>query len=157
MNAMIILLMLPLSFLFSPSMNTSSANRDPSFVKAYLPKTVEIEIEVTFGRKKKGCSGLGICDIGASGGTREVLAGNKAVATATATDGIINNLYFSRVLVNNENISEYLSGSHFMVGENFSGAFTLGGQKYTLNLKAGKYPIQKSEQGFNIGMPPTLR
>jgi hypothetical protein len=155
MKAILFALVLPFTMLFNTEPTSVTPDPAQAFEESYeLPKKVEVEVEIDLGRKKKGCSGLGVCKISGSAGIKGILDGNRAIATATVEDGRITSLNFHRASMNKNTLSTYFSGSHFVVGENFSATFSHKGQKFIMNLKAGKYRIQKTKTGFNIGMPP---
>jgi hypothetical protein len=159
MKAILFVFMLPFTMLFTneqPSTLVSDVNL--TVEENYeLPKKVEVEVEVDFGRKKKGCSGFGVCSISGSAGIKGILDGSSAFGRATAENGQITSITFLRASMNKKTLSTYFSGSQFIMAEDFSASFSHKGQKFIMNLKAGKYRMQKTSNGFNIGMPPTMR
>ncbi len=158
MKAILFALVLPFTMLFSGEPTTVTADYDQTIEENYkLPKKVDVDVEIDLGRKKKGCSGFGVCKISGSAGIKGILDGNRVIATATAENGQITSLHFHSSSMNENTLKTFFSGSQFVVGENFSATFSHKGQRFILNLKAGKYRIQKTRTGFNIGMPPTLK
>jgi hypothetical protein len=155
MKAILFALVLPFTMLFSIEQPTVTSDPDLSVEENYeLPRKIEVDVELDLGRKKKGCSGLGVCKITGTIGKKGVLEGSSVLGRAVAENGQITSITFYKASMNPKTLSTYFSGSHFVVGENFSETFIYKGQKFTLNLKAGKYRIQKTKTGFNIGMPP---
>lgn len=147
---------MPITMLFSDGQMTVPATTDVvQEEKATLPKKVEIEIELEFGRKKLGCEKLGVCKVSGSAGIKGILGGNRAVAKATAEDGQVTEVVFLRASMSKKTISTYFSGPHFIVGEDFSTSFSHKGGKFTFKLKAGKYRLKKTKEGFVMGMPPS--
>jgi len=159
MKAILFVFMLPFTMLFTneqPSTLVSDVNL--TVEENYeLPRKVEVDVEIDFGRKKKGCSGFGVCSISGSAGIKGILDGNSAFGIATAENGQITSITFLRASMNKNTLSTYFSGSQFVVQESLSTSLVFEGKVFIMNLKAGKYKIQKTRNGFNIGMPPTLR
>jgi hypothetical protein len=119
-----------------------------------LVKKVEVDVEVDFGRKKKGCSGLGVCGVILSTGITGIMEGSGSRATLTVKDGVATGINFHRNSMSNETMKKYFAGKAFVIEEDFTTTIMDKEKKYTLNLKAGKFEIKKSKNGFNIGMPP---
>lgn len=158
MKAILIALVLPFIMFFADETTTATADFGPGIEENFdMPKKVDVEVEIDLGRKKKGCSGFGVCKISGSAGFKGVFEGASAIAVASTENGQITSLNFRRSSMNKETLSRFFAGSHFIVGENFTASFSHKGQRFIMNLKAGKYRIQKTRTGFNIGMPPTLK
>ena len=149
MKALLLTLVLPFSTFFSNFHSTADRANDH-----LVAKKVEIEVEVDLGRKKKGCSGFGVCKI--TGGTKfmGVLEGSRAAATATTENGRVTNMNFHRSSMNEATLNKFFSSDNFLVGESFLIEFKVDDMSYKAGLRAGKYKINRTKSGFNIGMPP---
>jgi hypothetical protein len=101
MKAILFALVLPFTMLFNTEPTSVTPDPAQTLEESYeLPKKVEVEVEIDLGRKKKGCSGLGVCKISGSAGIKGILDGNRAIATATVEDGRITSLNFHRASMN---------------------------------------------------------
>ena len=149
MKALLLVFLLPLSTLFSgTSTNAEDATNNLG------AKKVEVEVEVDLGRKKKGCSGFGVCKITAGTKIMGALEGTRAAATATTENGRVTSLNFHKASMSKATLKEFFSGDSFIVGESFLIDFKVDGKEYTAGLRAGKHKINRTRNGFNIGMPP---
>lgn len=150
MKALLLIFILPLSTLFSGSSpNAEDATNNLG------AKKVEVEVEVDLGRKKKGCSGFGVCKITAGTKVAGALEGTRAAATATTENGRVTSLNFHKSSMSDATLKEFFSGDGFLVGESFLIEFTVDGGAYTARLRAGIHKIRRTKSGFNLGMPPS--
>ncbi|NND08803.1 MAG: hypothetical protein HKN87_20720 [Saprospiraceae bacterium] len=149
MKALLLTLLLPFSTFFSDFNSTAVGTTDHLGAKK-----VEIEVEVDLGRKKKGCSGFGVCKI--KGGTKIMgaLEGSRSTATATTENGRVTSMTFHRSSMNEATLRKFFSSDNFLVGESFLLEFQVDGESYKAGLRAGKHKINRTKNGFNIGMPP---
>ncbi len=158
MKALIFAFVMPFTMLFSGEQTTVNSEQNISIEESFdLFKKVEVDVEIDLGRKKKGCSGFGVCGVVISGSVIDVVDGSGAFGKITFENGRATSLFIHRASLNAQTLKTYFSGSTFVVGENFKATLRHKGQSFIIFLKAGKYRMQKTSKGFNIGMPPTLK
>ena len=152
MNAILISLLWPF---FLVSTGQISSMVDGPVIERREDFGIVIRVEVEFGRKSRGCSDFGVCRFNSDASIMGVLEGNRAIAEATAENGVITNITFLQASMNASTIKTYFSGDQFVVGEKFSTVITYEGKQYKLNLKAGKFKLAKTPQGWSWGMSNT--
>lgn len=108
-----------------------------------------ITITVEFGRRKKGCKGLGICDITIDWGDPEPLVAPSGTGKAWMENGKLR-MELNRNSLDSGTFSTYFGSGAFKMEEEFTlsaeAAAALGVSSYT--IKAGTYTVS-SESGSN--------
>ena len=156
MKTLLIALLLPFTMFFSEQPGTTTTDPDPPAAEYFDAfKKVEVDVEVDLGRKKKGCSGFGVCGVVVSTGVIDVIDGSGGMGKLTIEDGQATNIFIHRASLNTETLQTYFSKNVFTVNEPFKTTLRKGGNSFIIIFPKGNYQMQKTPRGFNIGMPPT--
>ena len=146
MKTLFLLLVLPFSLMMSNQKDSTNLDNNPTTIES--KRSVKVEVEMELGRKKKGCSGFGICSISGSAGIKGILDGNRVRATLIAQNGNVTSINFHANSMNKSTRKNYFSSRVFVVEENFSQSLRTKKGKIVLNLKTGKYKLKRSKLGF---------
>ncbi len=149
MKTLFLFLALPFAFLFAPE----NINYDSS--ESTMVKKIKVEVEIEFGRAKKNCRGFGICGIDISAGKKGVMKGFASRGTLVVENSQVIGIIFHRKSMNKKTAKKFFDSKAFVAEESFSKKFSYKGDSFIMNLKAGEYELEKTETGFNIGMPPS--
>ena len=112
---------------------------------------ININAGVTFGRLRKGCKGLGVCNVW-------VRTNNDRRGTSATLVFYQNGIRWWRIKkssVSKQDQEKYFKDGTFVVEEDFNTELKHNGEIYKISLKAGKYKVEETKTEFNIGMPPT--
>lgn len=157
MKTLFVTLFMSFAFLFP---NESTTLVPPAEVNTEVADDAEkrttVTIYTTFGRKRRNCRGFGICRVVVVVRSRSEKTG--ASATVVVDSGRARSMTFQKKSMSAETMKKYFSNGVFVVEEDISEKLKDNeGNGFLLELKAGKYKIEETKTGFNIGMPPTKK
>ena len=107
-------------------------------------KWATTRIYVHFGRKRRNCTGFGIC-------AAYVNVRNNSGTTSTTIGFSGNRLVYMRWKkkdVKKADQEKYFKDGIFRVEEDFNETLEVEGKKVDINLKAGKYKLKEDKEGF---------
>ncbi len=150
MKILLLALALPLALFTSTSTDVFPVNTSESTELHEEVKTRYIEVIIGFGRASKRCKGFGICKIKIKKGKK--VRGRSA--KVYVNNGVVTSLEVLNEGMDKKTAKKYFGDGVFVVEEDFSTKLKYEGESIIFNLKAGKYKVKRTEEGFNIGMPP---
>lgn len=145
MKTLLMTLFMGLVFLFPSETATSSAvPQSQESTLEHDKKWATTRIYVHFGRKRRNCTGFGIC-------AAYVNVRNNRGTTSTTIGFSGNRLIYFRWKkkdVKKADQEKYFKDGTFLVEEDFKETLEIEGKKVEINLKAGKYKLKEDKEGF---------
>jgi hypothetical protein len=146
MKTLLMTLCLGLVFLFPTETSTivPTSETAATTIGYDLKKRKTVRAGIRFGRRSRNCRGFGICAAYVSTSNSE--KGTSAILGFTG-----NQLYYIRVQkssVSKADQATYFKEGTFIVEEDFSETLEVEGEKFLMNLKAGKYKVQEEKDSF---------
>lgn len=157
MKAFLIALLLPFGAFTTTNITSNEPTPDKSASEVEgADKLHYLNSIIHLGRKSKGCEGKGVCKIESIPSKPGPKIPNAIKAIATAKDGTVTQIEFLKSSMTKPVIDSWIRDSIFYVGESFRTQLTFDDKSYSFWIPKGKYPLKRTEKGFNIGMPPAV-
>jgi hypothetical protein len=97
-----------------------------------------------WGRKRKNCTGLGICYIGVGSANT-----NKGRRTFFGFNGkTLIYISWKKSDISKEDQAKYMKEGIFVIEEDVNETVESDDEKFQVNLKAGKYQLKEDKEGF---------
>ncbi|MDX1942261.1 MAG: hypothetical protein SFU99_16975 [Saprospiraceae bacterium] len=122
------------------------------YITTAAAKEIEVEVEAELGRKKKDCTGFGICSVVLSTGGIKLDAGGRMTLTESQNS---KGSTFELKKFNITRIDKEVANEHFVrdsildfMPESLQTQLKINGKESTVHIKSGNYKIAKTKGGY---------